>query len=195
MTGRAYLEWYYGRCCAERSAIQPHLPRLRALAEGCGTAVEFGVRRAMSSSALLLGADHVISYDVIEIHEAAELARQWPAWEYRIGDSRFAPVTTCDLLFLDSRHTFGQVDAELTRHADAVRRWLVFHDSVTFGSVGADGETGALQWTYRPGNGSVPPEALGIRPAIDALMIRDPSWRIAAHYTDSHGLLVLERRP
>jgi hypothetical protein len=41
----------------------------------------------------------------------------------------------------------------------------------------------------------VPTDALGIRPAIDELLIRDPSWRIVAHYTDSHGLLVLERRP
>jgi hypothetical protein len=40
----------------------------------------------------------------------------------------------------------------------------------------------------------VPLTALGIRPAIDDLMIRDPSWRIVARYTDSHGLLVLERR-
>ena len=35
--------------------------------------------------------------------------------------------------------------------------------------------------------------ALGIRPAIDQLLMRDPSWRIMAHYLDSHGLLVLSR--
>lgn len=189
---RAIRAWY-DHWYARPSAIRAHLPRLQALAAGCGLAVEFGVKRAASSAALLLGAARVVSYDIVPTPEAIRLqAEAGSRWDYRIEDSRTAEILACDLLFVDSLHTFAQVDAELRRHAEAVRRYLVFHDTITFGSVGADGETGQHCWQYRPGV-PMPPEALGIRPAIDALLIRDRSWQIAAHYTDSHGLLVLER--
>jgi len=187
------LEEIYRRHVAANTAISAHLPRLRALAEGCDVAVEFGVKRGASSSALLLGAKRVISYDIAATSEARELKRLVPAWDYRIGDSREADVPECQLCFVDSLHTFDQVDAELG-HADKVSRYLVFHDVTTFGEVGAMGETGRQSWTYVAGRGSVPPEHRGIRPAIDELMIRDPSWRIVERRVESHGLLVLERR-
>lgn len=174
-------------------ATTAHLPRLRALAEGLELAVEFGVKRGASSSALLLGAHEVVSYDVVETADARLLERlAGERWTYCLADSRTADVPPCDLLFVDSLHTYDQVAAELTAHAGKVRRWLVFHDTITFGSIGAKGESGQHLWTYAAGQ-SVPRGALGIRPAIDELMIRDPSWRLRAHYTDSHGLLVLER--
>lgn len=176
------------------TAISPHLPRLRSLATGLRLAVEFGVKRGASSSALLLGAEHVISYDIAETREARELERvAGPRWEYRIGDSRKAPPVACDLLFIDSLHTYEQMKAELERHASHVQRYLAFHDTITFGTVGARGESGEQAWQYRKGQ-SVPLEFLGIRHAIDELQMRDPSWRIAAAFPDSHGLLVLERR-
>ena len=170
-----------------------HLPRLRALAQGCELAQEFGVKQGASSTALLLGAKHVISYDILATPQAQELQRLAGArWEYRIQDSRTAPVTPCDLLLVDSLHTYAQCQAELRRHAASVRRWLICHDTITFGSIGANGETGAWSWTPQPGV-SVPLAHMGIRPAIDELLIADPTWRIAAHYIDSHGLLVLRR--
>lgn len=193
MTGDAFLETYYWRCCKAGTAISAHLPRLRTLAERCLLAVEFGVKRGASSAALLLGATRVVSYDLVATREARALqAAVGQRWDYRIQDSRTAPVLACDLLFIDSAHNFAQADAELRRHADAVRHLLVFHDVLTFGVIGARGETGTHLWEYRAGE-SVPLAALGLRPAIDQLMIRDPSWRIAASYVDSHGLLVLER--
>lgn len=188
------IQQHYERACAAHTAMSPHLPRLRHLARGLELAQEFGVKRAASSAALLLGAEHVISYDIVETKEARALEQAaGTRWSYCLQDSRVAPVTPCELLFIDSLHTFAQLDAELRRHAESVRRWIVFHDTVTFGSIGAEGETGRHLWTYTPG-ASVPAGALGIRPAIDALMARDPTWYIRAHYTDSHGLLVLERR-
>jgi hypothetical protein len=188
------IEAVYQKHLARKTAITAHLPRLRALAEGLDLAVEFGVKRGASSSALLLGAARVVSFDVVETPQARELQRIAGArWDYRLEDSRSAAVPECDLLFVDSLHTYAQVRAELEAHADKARRWLVFHDVITFGVIGADGETGQHLWQYRQGE-SVPPHALGIRPAIDELMIRDGSWRIVASYPDSHGLLVLERQ-
>ncbi len=143
---------------------------------------------------MLLGVQrHLTSYDLVPTAAARRLEyAAGTRWSYRLQSSLTAPIDPCDLLFLDSLHTYAQLHAELTRHADAVRRYLVFHDTLTFGSIGADGETGSLAW--QPVRGmTVPAAALGIRPAIDQLMMRDPSWRIMAHYLDSHGLLVLAR--
>lgn len=188
------IEAFYAREMQHpERAMTAHLPRLRALAQGLPLAVEFGVKRGASSSALLLGAQRVISYDIVETAQARELERlAGPRWAYRLQDSRTADVPPCDLLLVDSLHTFAQVEAELTAHADRVGRYLVFHDTITFGSIGAKGETGQQLWAYVPGQ-VTPPAALGIRPAIDALLIRDRTWHLVAHYTDSHGLLVLER--
>lgn len=166
------------------------------MADGLNLAVEFGVKRGGSSSALLLGADRVVSYDIVETREARELAVvAGERWTYLIQDARVADVTECDMIFLDSLHTYEQVSAELKAHGQKAKRYLAFHDTQTFGTVGADGETGRQKWTYFPGRGSVPMDCLGIRQAIDEHMIEHPEWRIKAAYPDSHGLLVLERWP
>jgi len=185
----------YDKHYAAGTAISPHLPRLRALSAGLTTAVEFGVKRGASSTALLLGAQNVISYDIKATPEARELELlAGEAWKYRLHDSVTAvDVPFNELLFIDSQHDYKTCKAELDAHADKALGYLVFHDVTTFGEVAADGETGRHRWTYQPGQ-SCPPSHWGIRPAIDALMVRDPSWRIAARYVDSHGLLVLERR-
>jgi hypothetical protein len=162
------------------------------LAEGLKRVVEFGVKGGASSSALIRGARHVTSFDLVETAEARELeAVAGERWDYRIEDSRTAEPFPCDMLFIDSLHTYAQVSAELERWASFTSR-LVFHDTMTFGSVGADGETGRHSWQYVPGQ-SVPMEHLGIRPAIDELMIREPDWRVGYSTPESHGLLVLER--
>lgn len=190
----AEIESLYRQHCAAGTAISAHLPRLRELAEGLDTVVEFGVKRGASSTALLLGAKRVISFDVVETPEARALqAIAGERWNYRLEDSRAAEIPSCDMMFVDSLHTFDQVNAEC-EHADRAARFMVFHDVSTFGEVGATGETGRQSWTYIAGRGSVPMGHRGIRPAIDALMIRDPSWRIVERRVESHGLLVLERR-
>lgn len=188
------LEELYQQHCRSGTAIAAHLPRLRALADGLDLAIEFGVKRGASSTALLLGAGRVISVDIVRTSEALAIEPiAVDRWSYRIEDSRSAQLPECDLLFLDSQHDYAHVKAELQAHADHVRRYLVFHDVSTFGEVAAVGETGRQAWQYAPGQ-SVPMVHWGIRPAIDELMVRDDSWRIKARYVDSHGLLVLERR-
>lgn len=174
--------------------VGPHLPRLKALATGAALCVEFGVRRGGSSAALLLGAQRVISYDVKATPEAEHLAHlAGERWSYHLQSSLEVEIPSCDLLFVDSLHTYRQCDAELRRHADQAQRYLVFHDSIWRGVLGEPHRDLSI---LRPVfNDQAKREAvLGIRPAVDNLMVRDRSWQIAAHYTDSCGLLVLERR-
>lgn len=190
----AQIEALYRKHVLANTAISPHLHHLRDLANGLDHAVEFGVKRGASSCALLLGAKQVTSYDIAATKEALALkAIAGDRWDYRIEDSRLADVPECDLLFIDSLHTFYQVQTELAAHGNKARKFLVFHDVTTFGEVGAVGETGRQSWTYAAGRGSVPDEHRGIRPAIDFFQIANPHWRIYSRYVESHGLLVLRR--
>lgn len=189
------VEAFYRDQLTQPRAITAHLPRLLDLASLCDTVVEFGVKKGASSSALILGArEKVSSWDIFATSAAMVLKRLAGAkWDYTIDDSRLAQFTQCDLLFIDSLHTYDHLSYELLAHAHKAKRFLVFHDTITFGSIGANGETG--RWSWEPVLGqSVPSQHLGIRPAIDNLMMQDRSWAIRDHFTDSHGLLVLERR-
>lgn len=188
------LEQLYAEHCGRNTAIAPHLPRLRALATGCELAVEFGVKKGASTTALLLGAAKVFSVDLVETKQARALQQIAGArWTYQIADSRQIEIPEPDLILFDSLHTFAQVASELAAHGMKARRYLVFHDVTTFGEIGALDETGRQSWTYVPGKGSCPFEYLGIRPAIDLFQCEHPEWRTYMRYFDSHGLLVLRR--
>lgn len=165
---------------------------IREYASRCERCVEFGCQQGRTAVAMLMECRNVTSYDITETPESRELKTIAPHWLYRIQDSVIADFDWTDLLFIDSFHSHEQVKRELG-HADRVRKYLLFHDSITFGSVSAADERGNMSWTYKRGK-PVPPEHIGIRPAIDQLMIRDPSWRIDRHDTHSHGLLVLRRQ-
>jgi len=191
------VEQIYKKHCDTPSHIYKHLPRLLKLASECEIVCEIGVSTGRSSSALILGAKYkVFSVDMNFTSQARELeAFAEDKWRYIISKSVLAPLPNCDMLFIDGEHTYYALNSELRRFADKAKKYLVFHDTITFGSFGAKKETGTflVDPNTVPTNPLQDAEGLGIRPAIDELMIRDPSWKIKAHYVDCNGLLVLER--
>lgn len=187
------LKEFYETCLTIPTAITPHLQTLRHYASKCEIACEFGVKRGFSSSALLMGASAVHSWDIAPTREAQHLQQLAPRWGYRIEDSRLCRLPVCDLLLIDSLHTYAQVKAELATMRGLIRKYLICHDVTTFGSVGADGESGRQSWTYETGQ-SVPQEHLGIMPAVLEFMAEDPVWDVLEINPHSHGLLVLKRR-
>lgn len=190
----ASLKEFYETCLATPTAITPHLQTLRHYASKCEIACEFGVKRGFSSSALLSGAGVVYSWDIVPTREAQHLQTLEPLrWHYTLADSRGGVINSCDLLFVDSLHTYAQVKAELNSVKGRVWKYLIFHDALTFGSIGADGESGRQSWTYEVGQ-SVPQEHLGIMPAILEFMAEEPVWDVLEVNPYSHGLLVLKRR-
>lgn len=170
------LEALYERACATSVDIGEHLPKLRALATCCQTIVEFGVFHGASSTALLTGCNgYVYSYDVQHYAEIDPiLAAAEGKWIFRIGDSRVAAIPECDLLFIDSWHTGEHLTLELNAHALKVKRWIVMHDTETFGARGEDGKPGL--WG-----------------ALQAWLEKHPEWKINEHFTNNNGLTVLGR--
>ena len=167
----------YERRAAEWSDVQSHLPLLRDLAAQCDHVTEFGTRHGYSTTAFLAGLPtdgRLVSYD---IDPGCGALFDDPRWTFRCADTgTLEAIDPTDLLLVDTLHTAEHVTNEI-RHADAARRFVVFHDTVLFGS--ADETTGQ------------PP---GIMHAILEWMADNTHWRVLSHSYESCGLLVLERR-
>lgn len=157
-------EYLYKQACDTVSDINEHLPRLRELAAQCDHVTEMGMRGGQSTIALLAGQPKtLVSWDlnplaVISQRTADLLAVAGDTvFQPRVGDTLQIQIEPTDLLFIDTLHTAKQLKAELERHADpianTVRRYLVFHDTVSFGLKGEDGtEPGlraAIRWFQR----------------------------------------------
>lgn len=179
MTWRADpLEQRYMQARDQVTDIHQHVPTLRWLAMQAEVVVEFGVRTAVSTTALLAGQPRQLwSYDIRESPQARELAALAGRTEFRfeVGDSRHVQIPVCDLLFIDTRHDADQLAAELAAHHRQVRRWIALHDTTTFGMRG---ET--------PGRD-------GLWPSLRNFLSDQPSWRVWKDYRHNNGFTVLRR--
>ena len=169
--------------------IWEHLPLLRDLASKCDHVTEFGVRDGMGSTVAFLAAQPrvLISWD---IEPFAIVNQRIADLSWRAGKTRFQPrvgstleiiIEPTDLLFIDTIHDYAHLKAELERHADPVegkiRKYLVFHDTITFGEVSGDG--------------TIP----GLRAAIRWFQKCHafPLWELIEDRKNCNGLVVLRR--
>lgn len=178
------LEELYRRNRDTPSNINQHLGTLRDLASECQVVCEFGVATGRSTTALLASkADRVYSWDPYPTEPALALARLVGGdhWHFTIGSSLTANLPyCCDMLFIDSVHTCRHLLLELEVHAHKVSKYLVFHDTVTFGKYAE----------ASPGAGHCGTE-LGLLPAIETWTGRQ-EWKEKFHHTNNNGLLCLE---
>jgi hypothetical protein len=160
---------------AAHSDIREHLGLLKGLAMECDLVVELGFRTGVSTSAFLAAhKPNVISYDLMPSPQAKLLA--CPNFDFRIGDSRTVDIPKCDLLFIDTDHTEATTRLELAQHFNKVRRWIVLHDTETFG-----------RRDRAPGKGK------GILAAVDEFLESWPWWTMILQIRNNNGLTILER--
>lgn len=164
------------------SDINEHLPLLSMLASQSIHVTEFGVRTGCSTLAFLHGLGSrttatLRSYDIND-HFGVYAAMSPFApinWTFTCQSTlEIPPIEPTDLLFVDTLHRYSQVQGELALHGDSVRRWIVFHDTETFGTVGDDGGP-------------------GINEAISEWMAARPEWRQVYRTHRNNGLTVIER--
>lgn len=178
---------YERRCRNAESDIHELLPVLRYFASQCETVVEFGVRGGDSTTALLAGrpSRFLLSVDIdlsnpgLDEVEAAYgdsfLHDDAVDWRLREGsdlDYAYAPRAhdhdgDIDLLFIDTDHTYEQLSAELAMHGDHVKRWIIMHDTETYGQQ--------------------------LNPAIAVFLGQHPEWSEVLRLRNCNGLTVLER--
>lgn len=180
----------YERLCKQVSDINEHLPTLKRYAEKCQHVTEFGTRGGVSTTALIAAnPERVISYDVVNIcgegclgcnlgrmpcvlklkQDAVEVI-----WMHGVDTAKIESIETTDMLLIDTVHTADQVREEL-KHADNVRRYIILHDTKTFGQNGEHGKPGIL---------------LAVQ---EFLTDNSDQWKIKEVYENNNGLMVLER--
>ena len=169
----------YTRHLAAPSDIREHLGLLRGLALECDVVVELGFRSGVSTSAFLAAERPVVhSFDLAPDRKyVSDLALLYPKFCSYTGDSREVEIPPCDMLFIDTDHTEATTRMELSRHSPKVKRWIVLHDTKTFGRI-----------DRRPGMGK------GIMTAIEKFLKTNPLiWRVQLHINNNNGLTILQR--
>jgi hypothetical protein len=176
------IEDEYLEACRNDSDMKEHMPTLYNLARECSHVAEGGVRYVVSTWAWIWGCactgGEVHSYcwtEIPEITRAKQICEnEGIRWCFYDGDWLQRDIPETDLLFIDTNHFYSQLKEELRVHGPKARRYIVLHDTVTYGEIGADGT--------KP----------GLWQAVEELEA-EGQWRIKEHYGNCNGLTVLKR--
>lgn len=181
----APLDIMFHHLIAAGTDISEHLETLRLLASRCrtpdaGGVVELGVRTGVSTIALAAGrpsrlrsADIVTPPNVEEI--GAYCLTGGVRWEFTQSDSRLAfGGMLREMTFIDTLHEGALLERELEIHAPFTSRWIVLHDTTTFGDRGEQGGE-------------------GLWPVVERFLERERFWSLLRRYTNNNGLTILER--
>ena len=168
------------------SDINYHLQTLRYFSNQCDSIVEMGVRWIVSTWAFLdAKPKKLTSYDInhpntwqegeLRLNECKNFARENNIeFNFIQDDVLKVNIEETDLLFLDTWHVYDQLKKELKIHSSKVKKYIILHDTVTFGETG---ETEGYK---------------GINYAINEFLIENEgAWRLYEHYTFNNGLTVL----
>lgn len=179
----------FDRLSRTPSDINEHMKTLYKLAQECERITEFGTRHGVSTTAFLAAKPKIMHcYDIDrkkEVDELEAIAGDMGVEFFFHQQSTSDPellIDECNMLFVDTLHTYKQVVAELAESPKQVNKYLVFHDTELFG--------------YRDEiiQDDNPIAKRGINAAISEFMERwAPDWKIKAHYKNNCGLTVLER--
>jgi hypothetical protein len=174
--------------CNLASDINEHMPLLYELGCRCKHITEFGVGFGRSTRAFvasLLTTNGVIrSYDVKLLDGVPELLERCKLnklnVEFNLKSTLDADIEETDLLLVDSLHTYDQVRLELQLHSHKVKKYIIFHDTVTYGEFGQTEDFN-----------NVP---VGILPAINEWLSTNHEWYIKEERINNNGLMICERR-
>lgn len=173
--------------CNTPSDIYQHLPTLQKYAQECDVVVELGVRWVVSTWAfvaakpkILLSLDlkHPSNWNAAEELDKVRAAcvENGIQFSFVEGDSRTYNIPECDLLFIDTLHDYAVLKEELRVQSVKSRKYIIMHDTVSFGSGDESGVGGR-----------------GLNAAIVEFLATSPQWRVKEVYTNNNGLTVLER--
>jgi hypothetical protein len=100
------------------------------------------------------------------------------SFEFHIADVLDITIENTDLLFIDTYHEYNQLKNELKLHSKKVNKYLIFHDTTTFGINGE---------TFKE------PNTVGILPAINEFLSESLEWTLIEKFENNNGLIILEK--
>lgn len=164
--------------CKTPSDINEHLPTLRDLARECTFVIEMGTRVPVSTWAFVEGLPEGSRLECIDIKSPDEYGGSIVPIEnackeknidfhFRQESSLECIIEECDMLFIDTLHEYEQLKAELARHSDKARKYIVMHDPISCPDM----------WQA------------GVEFLKD-----NKTWKLKALYENCNGLAIFERK-
>lgn len=172
--------------------INEHLEKLKDYALKCDHVTEMGVRWGASTLAFIQAKPkELISYDIQSTPEIEEILRESTKelnHKYILGDTLSIEIAETDLLFIDTLHTYNQLLTELNLHEKNVKKFIILHDTTTFGRIN---ETIYSHASDKIKNETV--TKLGLRTAMEDFLESNKNWSIHEDLTYNNGLTILKR--
>ncbi len=182
--------------CNMVSDINEHLPTLYKFAKECNHITEMGVRWVSSTWPLLLSnPEFMISYDIVKNENISEVVRL--SEEYKIKyefvecDVLNVEIEETDLLFIDTLHTYSQLIQELKMHSNKVKKYIILHDTETYGLVDEpmyDHASEKVKGYYS--------NKQGLNTAVDEFLNSDKGhdWYVLEKFKNNNGLTILKKK-
>jgi GR25 family glycosyltransferase involved in LPS biosynthesis len=188
------FEIEYLNACNTPSDINENLHILYDIAKECGHVTEMGVRTGCSTRAFLNTDVILRSYDL----EKDEIVSNLFEYAKKIGkDVEYFEVNVLDieieetdLLFIDTWHQYEQLDQELNKHSNKVRKYIAFHDTHTYALNGekcSNTSSGNILTDFKE-------NPYGILPCIIEFTIKNPEWKFKVYKTNNNGMTILEKK-
>lgn len=176
------------------SDINEHLETLKLYSSKCSHVTEFGTRFGDSTVALAMGEPKtLITYD-IKKHDGADyhisLVKNYYSdkhFDYIIQDVLKIHIAPTELLFIDTLHTYSQLSKELKLHANKVSKYIIMHDTVSFGNRD--------ETIYEHASTEIkqPSDKTGLMLAMVEFLHDNKNWLVEGVYSNNNGLVVLKR--
>lgn len=174
----------YEYWCKNSKDIKKHLPLLKNLSLECDHITEFGVRYVVSTWAFLMGnPKKLVSVDInspekfnVSVNDIKQTAKENNIeFVFIQSNDLDIEIEETDLLFIDTLHTYNQLSQELKLHNGKVKKYIVMHDTDTYGRKGQCGEEGLLK-------------------AINEFLENNNIWFVYKKEKGDHGLTILKKK-
>ena len=200
------LDKLYSDACNNVTDINEHIPVHRQLALECSSVVEIGVRSMISTFGLLKGlsesGNENLKYTGIDLdmppsetfNKSKQVCKQNNIeFNFIARDDMTIPVEEvgeCDMLFIDSLHTYAHLSYEVETFSVLAKKYITFHDSSP--------PWESVDDHFYHGDRSEYPEWIdrekrGVWPAIEDFLVRHPEWVLKERKTNNHGFTILEK--
>jgi len=114
--------------------ICEHFPLMLKYGKQCEHITEMGVRNVVSTWGWIgSNPKKLICYDIRrsnEVQDAIDTAADLGLdFTFHEADTRIIEIEETDLLFIDTEHTYDQMQKELELHGNKARKFIIFHDT------------------------------------------------------------------
>jgi hypothetical protein len=178
------------------SDINEHFPAIIEYGSKCETITEMGVRWVVSTWAWLACAPKKLRcYDLYDpshwgasIQDIKDTAEAYNLdFKFEVADVLKLEIEETDLLFIDTWHDYQQLKSELYRHSEKVRKYIILHDTLSFGFTNE-----RIYETYDDERleTNLP---TGLNVAIDEFLFSNKKWYIHERFAHNNGLTILKR--